>query len=343
MLAPPGSCTTLRRPRWPCRWSAKVFVVLALGILPGPPAAAAQPGKPARIGFQYSSPSARPHYIAAFRQGLRELGYVEGQNIVIEFGFDEGKPDRIPAVTAELVRREVDVIVAASSPRIVALKRATRTIPIVMVATPDPVALGFVSSLARPGGNITGLSTQALDLGGKQLQLLQEVVPRVSRVAVLHNAANPQGELVFREMEGAARTLGVGLHSLAVREPAEFEGAFAAAIGGRAGGLITVDDTLLLVHGARIVALAAKSRLPTMHTFRDLVEDGGLMAYGPSLLDLFRRAASYVDKILKGAKPADLPVEQPMRFELVINMKTARALGITFPPSIMVRADQVIQ
>ena len=319
----------------------QALVAVAVGTLVAPLGAGAQgPTRIPRIGFLATSNL--PHLLEAFQQGLRDHGYVEGRNIVIEYRWAEGKLERLPGLAAELVQLKVDVIFAFATPPSQAAKQATKTIPIVMVVA-DPVEQGFVASLARPGGNITGLSVQAPELGGKQLQLLKEVVPRASRVAILWNPANPYTALVVRETEAAARTLGVQLQSLPVRGPEEFEGAFQAATRGRAAALITVGDVLPMAHRPRLVALAANSRLPAMYGFREFVDDGGLMAYGASLAASCRRAATYVDKILKGAKPADLPVEQPMRFELVINMKTSKALGLTIPQSILIRADQVIQ
>ncbi len=320
-------------------------VSLALGIFWAPgEVAAQQPAKVPRVGILWMNPlPASAHLVEAFRQGLRELGYVEGQNIAIEFRSAEGKLERVPDLAAELVRLRVDVIITGTTPLIRAAQQATRTIPIVMGISDDPVSQGFVASLARPGGNITGLSTLAPDLAGKRLQLLKEIVPKVSRVAVLWNADNPGVALSFRETAAAAQTLGVELRSLVVRGPDEFEGAFQAATQERAGALTLLGDPLMFRHRARNVDLAAKHRLPAMYGTREFVEAGGFMSYGPNLADLFRRAATYVDKILKGAKPADLPVQQPTRFELVINLKAAKVLGLTIPPSILIRADQVIQ
>jgi len=320
-------------------------VVVALGILVVPLAAEAQQaGKVARIGVlaQGSSTDA-PHSGEAFRQGLHDLGYVEGQNIVLEYRWAEGRAERLPDLAVELVNLKVDVIVAGGTPAPLAAKHATRTIPIVMGGAGDPVGTGLVASLARPGGNVTGLSTLTPELGRKRLQLLKEVVPGVSRVAVLWNAANPYTLLLVRETEAAARTLGVQVQSLAVRGPDDFENALPAAIRGRAGALIVVDDPLTYLYRMRIVDFAARNRLPAMYGFREFAEAGGLMAFGANLADLYRRAATYVDKILKGAKPADLPVEQPTKFELIINMKTAKALGLTIPPSLLLRADQVVE
>ena len=324
----------------------RVFISsLALGLLASPLVAdAQQAGKVARIGVlaQGSSTDA-PHIGEAFRQGLRDLGYVEGQNIVIEYRWAEGRAERLPDLAVELVNLKVDVIVAGGTPAPLAAKHATRTIPIVMGGAGDPVGTGLVASLARPGGNVTGLSTLTPELGRKRLQLLKEVVPGVSRVAVLWNAANPYAVLNMRETEAAARTLGVQVQSLEVRGPDDFESALPAAIRGRAGALIVVDDPLTLTYRVRIVDFAARNRLPAMYGFREYAEAGGLMAFGASLADLGRRAATYVDKILKGAKPADLPVEQPTKFELVINLKTAKALGLTIPQSVLLRADQIIE
>jgi len=283
-----------------------------------------------------------PH-LEAFRQGLRELGYTEGQHLVIETRHAAMRPALLPDLAANLVLSKVDVIVAAGDPAIYAARHATSTIPIVMVAGADPVGSGLVASLARPGGNLTGSSALSPELSGKRLQLLTEALPGVSRVAVLWNPADPAKALDVRETQAAGQALGVQLQLLEVRGPEEFESAFAAMTRDRAEALITLGDPLTVSHRMRIVDLAAKSRLPTMYDVREFVEAGGLMAYGPSLPDLFRRAAAYVDKILKGAKPGTLPVEQPMKFELIINLKTAKALGLTIPQSVLFLADQVIQ
>jgi putative tryptophan/tyrosine transport system substrate-binding protein len=305
---------------------------------------AQQPGKIPRIGILPPGPiSERVHLWDAFRQGLRELGYTEGQNIVIETRHAAMRPALLPDLAANLVLSKVDVIVAAGDPAIYAARYATTTIPIVMVAGADPVGSGLVTSLARPGGNLTGLSALSPELSGKRLQLLTEALPGASRVAVLWNPADPAKALDVRETQAAGQALGVRLQLLEVREPEEFESAFAAMARDRAEALITLGDPLTVSHRMRIVDLAAKSRLPTMYDVREFVEAGGLMAYGPSLADLFRRAAAYVDKILKGGKPGTLPVEQPMKFELIINIKTAKALGLTIPQSVLFLADQVIQ
>ncbi len=317
---------------------------LTLGTLSAPLAAEAQAGKVARIGhLSFGSATPGSRLDEAFRQGLRELGYVEGQNIVIEYRWAEGRAERLPDLAAELVSLKVDIIVAAGTPAPLAAKHATRTIPIVMSSAGDPVGSGLVASLARPGGNVTGLSTFTRELAAKRLQLLKEVVPGVSRVAVLWNAANPYAVLNMRETQAAARTLGVQVQSLEVRGPDDFENALPAAIKGRAGALIVVDDPLTYLYRMRIADFAARNRLPATYGFREFAEAGGLMAFGANLADLYRRAAIYVDKILKGAKPAELPVEQPTKFELIINLKTAKALGLTVPQSVLVRADEIIQ
>jgi putative ABC transport system substrate-binding protein len=325
------------------RWA--LVVTLALAFLLAPLAGEAQQTTNVpRIGHLFLQPwSVTGHLRDAFRQGLRELGYVEGQNIVIEFRNAEGRLERLPALAAELVGLKVNVIVAAPEVCIQAAKQATRTIPIVMALSDDPVARGFVASLARPGGNITGLSSLAPELAGKRLQLLREVIPTLSRVAALSEADSPSQPAALREMEAAARALGVQLQSLLVRGPTpDFESAFRAAMSGHASALVNIGGPLAFSHRTRIVDLAAKNRLPVIYGPREYVNVGGLMSYGAALSDLHRRAATYVDKILKGAKPADLPVEQPTKFELAINLKTAKALGLTIPASVLLRADHVI-
>jgi putative ABC transport system substrate-binding protein len=283
-------------------------------------------------------------FFDAFRQGLRELGWVEGQNIAIEHRLAEGKLDRLPHLAAELVRLKVDVILATSSPPAVAAKNATRTVPIVMATSADPVGQGLVASLARPGGNVTGLSfSVGLEVVGKELELLKETVPTVRRVAVLSNPANPGHALAIKNVQSRARALGVQLVLLEARDPNEFEPAFAAMARERAGALLVVPDAVFGLHRARLQGLAAKSRLPAMYGLREHPETGGLMSYAVDLRESFRRSATYVDKILKGAKPGDLPIEQPTKFELVINLKTAKALGLAIPPSVLVRADEVIR
>ena len=324
-----------------------LVVVFSFGLLAAPLAADAQrAGKVPRIGFLVAasaSDSAYARLIEAFRQGLRDLGYVEGRNIFIEYRYAGEKYEQLAALAAELVRLKVDVIVSHGTPGPSAAKQATSTIPIVMTGAGDPVGSGLVASLAQPGGNVTGLSLLAPELGGKRLQLLKELLPGLSRVAVVWNAANPYASLVMRETEAAATTLGVQLQSLVVRGPEDFEGVLAAATRGRAGALIAVEDPLTITKRTQIVDFAAKSRLPAIYGVKEFVDVGGLMSYGAHLADLYRRAATYVDKILKGAKPADLPVQQPTRFEFVINLKTAKALGLTIPQSVLIRADQVIE
>jgi putative tryptophan/tyrosine transport system substrate-binding protein len=322
---------------------AALAAAFALGLLAAPLAAPAQqlPGKTARIGLLFFVST--PFLDEAFRQGLRELGYVEGQNIVIEYRSAEGKDERLPGLAAELVRLKVDVIVAASPPATEAAKQATSTIPIVFTVSGDPVAEGFVASLARPGGNLTGLATISPELVGKQLEMLKGVAPKVTRVAVLQNPSTGLHPVALRQAEGAARALGVQLQILEARTPSEIDAAFAAMSSRRAGGVLVLRDAMFRAQRTQIAALAAKSRLPAVYGFREQAEAGGLMAYGASVPHMFRRAATYVDKILKGAKPADLPVEQPTKFELVINLKTAKALGLTIPPSLLGQADQVIQ
>jgi putative tryptophan/tyrosine transport system substrate-binding protein len=299
-----------------------------------------------RIGFlSLTSPSDRPPLLDAFRQRLRELGWVEGQNIVIDYRYAEGRVDRLPDLAAELVRLKVDLIVAsAGTQAATAAKNATETIPIVMIYVRDPVGTGLIASLARPGGNVTGVSGSAgLELFAKQLELLKETVPKIRRVAILSNPDNAYHQLAIREVNVAARSLGVQLQLLEARGPNEFDGAFAAMAKERVGALLVLSDAIFGSHRTRLADLAARSRLPAAYGVRESVEAGGLMSYGPSLLDSYRQAATYVDKILKGAKPADLPVEQPMKFELVLNLKTAEALGLTIPPLILFQADEVIR
>ena len=321
------------------------IVTLTLSILVMPLTAEAQPSaKVPRIGILViGTASTHGRFIEALRQGLRDLGYVEGQNIVIEYRWGEGKVERLPPLAAELVRLKVDLIVASGTQAIQATKQATDTIPIVMGASSDPVGTGLVASLSRPGGNITGLSVLAPQISGKQLELLKEAVPGLSRVAVLWQGGHQGAILSMQETEAASRSLGLQLQSLEVRGPNDFDGAFEAATRGGAEALIVLPSAFLNFERRRIVDLVTKSRLPAGFPFREYVEDGGLMSYSASIPGLFRRAATYVDKILKGAKPADLPVEQPMKFELVINLKAAKALGLTIPPTLLFQADEVIQ
>ena len=324
---------------------AGIIILLTMALLAAPLAAEAQaPAKVPRIGFLTArSPTDLPHHLEAFRQGLRELGYVEGQTIAIEYRFGEGRPERLPGLAAELVGLKVDLIVTGAPPAPEAAKQATSTIPIVVAVTGDLVAEGLVASIARPGGNITGLAAMSPELVGKQLELLKEIAPEVSRVAILQNPNNHAHPSVLHQAEGAARALGVQLHILPARTAPEIEAAFAEVRRQRAGGLLVLRDGVFFSRRTQIAALAAKGRLPAIYGIREEAEAGGLMAYGASLPHMFRRAATYVDKILKGAKPADLPVEQPTRFELVINLWTARALGLTIPRSVLSLADEVIQ
>jgi putative ABC transport system substrate-binding protein len=324
---------------------ATAVVVLLLSVSLGT-AAAQPPEKVPRVGYLNpgsSSDPVRQRRLEALRQGLRELGYVEGQNIALEPRWAEGKYDRYPALAADLVRSKVDVIVAWSGPATKAAQEATRTIPIVMSLVNDPVGSGLVASLARPGGNVTGTTVMAPDVVGKRVELLKEVLPKVSRVAVLQHPDNPASASLVREAEVAARALGVRLQILGVRNSAEIDSAFAAMTRERAGAFMYLPDAIFDNQQGQILELAAKRRLPAILGNRQPAEAGALMAYGPDFLALERRAATYVDKILKGAKPADLPVEQPTKFELVINLKTAKALGLTIPASLLARADQVIE
>ena len=314
-------------------------------LLAAPLAAEAQPaGKVYRIGvLEPTSMALNAANLDAFRQGLRELGYVEGQNLVIEYRSADGRSERFPDLAAEMVRLKVDVILTRGTPAVMAAKNATRTIPVVMAASGDPVLSGVVSSLARPGGNVTGLSAVVVEVSGKRLELIREVAPGVSRVAALFNMSNPNDALQWKEIETAAPSLRVQLQLLDVRKPSDFAGAFDAAVKGRAGALVVGLDALTWANHRPIVDLAAKHRLPAIYGGREFVNAGGLIAYGVSYPHLYHRAANFVDKILKGAKPADLPVEQPSKFELVINLKTAKTLGLTIPPSLLGRADEVIQ
>jgi putative tryptophan/tyrosine transport system substrate-binding protein len=308
------------------------------------PASAQQPKKIPRIGFlSIGSPSSVTSRYEAFRQGLRELGYVEGQNILIEWRFAEGKREELPALASDLVHLKVDVIVTAGTTATTPAKRATSTIPIVMAYSADPVGTGLVASLSRPGGNVTGLTEISPDLAGKRLELIREAVPRATRVAVLWDGSRPANIDVLKEIDAAARAYGVRVQSLEVRSSKDFESAFRAATQQRARALIIPSGSLSNLHAPQVVSLALRSRLPSIWETKNYVDIGGLMSYGPSLDDLYRRAAVYVDKILKGTKPADLPVEQPTKFEFVINLKTAKQIGLTIPQSVLYRADKVIR
>jgi putative tryptophan/tyrosine transport system substrate-binding protein len=320
-----------------------ILLIVAVVVVGGV-ATAQQPTKIPRVGFlggaSLSSIAAR---IEAFRQGLRELGYVEGKNIVIESRYAEGRLDRLTDLAAELVRLKVDVIVTGGPSPTRAAKEATVTIPIVMALDNDPVGSGFVASLARPGGNITGLATLSPEISGKQLELLKEIVPRLSRVAVVGTSSNPGNAQMLRETELAAGAFAVQLHYLDVGGPKDIETVFRAASKGRADAVLVLPNPVLLSRRAQLADLAAKNRLPAVYGQPEYVDAGGLMFYGASITEMFRRAATYVDKILKGAKPADLPVEQPKKFEMIINLKAAKQIGLTIPPNVLVRADRVIK
>lgn len=309
-----------------------------------PLAARAQsPGKVYRIGL-LSPTSADERPVAAFRQGLRELGWIEGQNIVIEHRNAGAHVHRLPQLAAELVRLNVDIIAAGPTPHALAARNATVSVPIVMLGAADPVELGLVASLARPGGNVTGVSWSVdLDIIGKGLELLKATMPRLRLVGVLWNPANPAHSRAMTLINAAAGSLGLQLQFAEARTPNDFDGAFATISRQRVEAILVVAEALFVVHSAQLTDLERKYRLPSMHGLRQNVEAGGLMSYGPNTAATWRRAASFVDKILKGAKPADLPVEQPSTFELVINLKTAKALGLTIPPSLLLRADQVIE
>jgi putative ABC transport system substrate-binding protein len=316
-----------------------VFLVVGVGL-----AQAQQPKKVPRIGYLAgASRSAIAFRIEAFRQGLRELGYVEGKNITIEYRYAEGNFRRQKELAAELARLNVDVIITSGPASTRAAKEASATIPIVMTFDSDPVGNGFIVSLARPGGSITGLSTLAPEISGKQLELLKEIVPRLSRVVVLGSSVNPGNVQVLKEMEAAARAFSLKLQYLDILDAKEIEAAFRTASDERADAVVVLAGTVIIAQRARIAEMAIKSRLPSIYERREFVEDGGLMSYGVSITDLDRRAATYIDKILKGAKPAELPVEQPTKFELVINLKAAKQIGLTIPPNVLARAYKVIK
>ncbi len=323
-----------------------IIITFVLGILAGPPVPHAQQAtRVARIGWLgFPTREVAEPVVQAFRRGLKDLGWVEGQNIVIEWRFAGGRAERLPELAAELVGLRVDLIVVPNTPTALAAKNATKTIPIVTGAVGDPVGLGLVASLARPGGNITGLTAVVSpEIAGKQLELLQEAVPKASRVAVLWNPATPGSEPYLREAEIAARALHVQLQRVGARTSDEFADAFAAMARERAGAFIVLGDPMFFGQRTRLADLARRVRLPAMYSAKEYAQAGGLMSHGPVLADLYRRAATYVDKILKGAKPGDLPVEQPMKFELVVNLKAAKAIGLTIPRSFLLRADQVIE
>jgi len=304
---------------------------------------AQQAGKRYKIGWLSAGSFERSPALAAFLDALRELGWIEGKTFAFERRYAENRPERLPELAAELVQLNVDVIVGVATLAPLAAKRATTTIPIIMTNAGDPLGTGLVDSLARPGGNVTGMSLMAPDLGGKRLELLKELLPGLARVAVLWNAANPYSARVFKQVQAAGGTLGIEVQSLEMRNPDDYDGAFEVARKQRPDAMITVEDPLTYTYRKRIADFAAGQQLPSLSGLSEFAVAGGLMSYGANNADLFRRAAGYVDKILKGAKPADLPVQQPTEFELVINLKTAKALGVTIPPSLLVRADEVIE
>jgi putative tryptophan/tyrosine transport system substrate-binding protein len=320
------------------------FISLLGGAVAFPFMAYAQePGKIRTIGLLNAGPRVLLSVNAQLLDALRELGWIEGKNLVIEFRYAEDRIERLPDLAMELVRLNVDAIVGFGTLAPLAAKQATATIPIIMAAAGDPVGSGLVASLARPGSNVTGMSLMAPDLGGKRLELLKEVLPQLASVAVLWNAANPYAALVFKETQAAGRTFGIEVQSLEVRGPDDFAGAFETARQQGPNALITVEDPLTVGHRTLLAGFAAEQQLPALHGLREFVMAGGLMSYGASVADLYRRAAGYVDKVLKGAKPADLPVQQPTKFEMVVNLKAANALGLQFPPQLLARADEVIE
>jgi putative tryptophan/tyrosine transport system substrate-binding protein len=317
-----------------------IFAVVILAFVH--PAEAQQPKKVPRIGY-LGTGSRSSAVVEAFQQELHDLGYIEGQNITVEYRSTEGMAERLPNLVAELVQLKVDIIVVGGSPATQAAKNATQTIPIVMTNVTGPVEIGLVASLAHPGGNVTGLSNVGSDLGGKQLELLKEAFPKISRVAVLWDSAIRGNALWLGEMKVTAEALRITLQPVDVHRPDDFEHAFSAIKKEHASALSALRNAVTSIYRPRIVDFAAKSRLPAMYPDREFVEIGGLMSYGPNFADLYRRAATYVDKILKGTKPADLPVEQPMKFEFIINLKAAKQIGLTIPPNVLARADKVIK
>jgi putative ABC transport system substrate-binding protein len=307
-------------------------------------APAQAPGRVRRIGLlSLFTPSETAPWHEALRLGLRELGWIERENIGIEYRYAEGKDERLPDLAADLVRLKVDVIVASSTPEALAARKVTRTIPIVMVVPGDPVASRLVESLARPGGNVTGLTTMSPQLAGKRLELIKEIVPGLSRVGVLWFPQSPAGKIQWEELQVPARQLGIRLHSLEVRSRDDLDKAFEDATRARVGALVLFAASVITSNLKRIADFAAKSRLPSIFQYSYFADAGGLVAYGPDRTDMYRRAATYMDKILKGARPGDLPIEQPTKFELVVNMKTAKALGLTIPQPFLMRADRVIE
>ena len=324
-------------------WRSTIGLIIAFGLLGAPlPTIAQPPGKVYRIGYLAAIPPPA-HLWEALLDGLRERGYIEGRNLVFERRFSEGNAERFPEFAAEMVQLKVDCIIAITTPAALAVKHVTTTLPIVMTTAIDPVGAGLVASLARPGGNVTGNAILYAELSTKRLEFLKDVVPGLSRVVVLWNAANPANASVWKETQAAAGALGLLLHAQDVRGAQDFEGAFAHTAQARPDALLVLDDALIAMHRQHIAEFATQEHLPSVFAARESVVAGGLMSYGPSLSDLFRRAATYVDKILKGVKPADLPMEQPVKFELVINLKTAKALGLTIPTHLLMLADEVIR
>jgi putative ABC transport system substrate-binding protein len=324
----------------PMKKAASPSILLAVIVLAVAVVAEAQPAKKPRIGFLQPGASS-PAYREEFQKGLRQLGYVEGENILVEYRLAK-RLKELPTRVTELVGLKVDVIVTWTTPGTLAAKQGTKTIPIVAVSG-DPVETGVVASLARPGGNVTGFAILTTDLEGKKLELLREAIPRISRIAVLWNPDNPVWASAWKELPNLAQSLGLKLQSLEVRDPGEFEQVFASASSQRAGALLVVQEGLFVSHRQRIVELAARKRLPAMYGQSQFVNAGGLMSYGPSVPDMLRRSAVYVDKILKGTKAAELPVEQAMKFEMMINLKAAKQIGLTIPPNVLARADRVIR
>src|SRR5690242_2351874 len=332
----------VRSPEMPRR---AFLATIAGGLLAAPFASEAQEaGKVYRVGFLGNSTAAlEANLVGSFREGLRDLGYVEGRNVVIEYRWAEGKYERFPALVAELLALKVDVIVTAGTPAAVAVKQATTTVPLVMAAVGDPVGTGLIASLARPGGNLTGLAAISPDLEGKRFELLRELLPKLSVVSFMVNPVNPLHSVSEKHAREAAKVLRLRLEFVGVRTEAEFDHAFETIARERPGAMVVLADRVFLHNRERIVTFAARHRLPTVYPYREVVDSGGLMCFGPNYPDMHRRAAIFVDKILKGVKPGDLPVEQPTKFELVLNLKTAKALGLTIPPSLLARADQVVE
>jgi putative ABC transport system substrate-binding protein len=319
------------------------MVMLIVAVLFAPLVAETQPaGKVYRIGWLHPV-TMPPTWMEAMRQGLRHHGYIEGRNLAVDYQFGDGRFERLPAMAAELLRLRPDILMSGNSAAVRALMDATGSIPIVMLGTGDPVGLGFVASLGRPGGNVTGMSGMYPQLGSKQLELLTEIVPRLTRVASLSNPGNPQGAIALQEARVAARALGVTLHNVEVREPAELDMALARLLKDRPAALLLPPDTMIHTSRVRIAEFALKHNLPSVSVWREYAEAGGLLVYGVSIPDLFRRSVSYIDRILKGARPGDLPIEQPTKLEVIVNLKTAKALGLTIPPVVLARADEVIQ